>query len=403
MQQLIKQQNEQQNNQPNELLIVELQNKLHKMSMQLAKVQHQQQHLLTIVSLTAQHNHHHGNIINKNVRRHLQLKKFKTYKSTIIINVVTIQTFFRKVQQMRQYRNIRSIFVRLQYLAVLRFKKKVRALKTIQRFLRWCLNLSRSQVKDKCKHHYRKRIKCLSEYNNIVDNYKCPILLDLPKSPVFCVKDGRIYDKESIFEWLKQNNTSPFTREKIFYTDFFEMFTKRTNFQSNDSYIQVDNKATWCFRPTVNKQSPLINFNTIQFHMEINDDLQLLFCHTACVDHLYHVITFNISIGYNKHYTCKIDKYKLLFGCNYNEQFVCSFEIMRRGLPFHKVGSWADFHPSKITNYSQKSTRKIRLLTIRQNASIKVDMTITPDEYDWGKTFLEDYQFDNSNCIVDER
>lgn len=46
------------------------------------------------------------------------------------------------------------------------------------------------------------------------DIFMCPILQDVPIVPV-TASDGHMYDYDSIRAWMKQNDTSPMTKEKI--------------------------------------------------------------------------------------------------------------------------------------------------------------------------------------------
>jgi hypothetical protein len=46
------------------------------------------------------------------------------------------------------------------------------------------------------------------------DIFMCPILQDVPVVPV-TASDGHMYDYDSIKAWMKQNDTSPMTKEKI--------------------------------------------------------------------------------------------------------------------------------------------------------------------------------------------
>jgi hypothetical protein len=50
--------------------------------------------------------------------------------------------------------------------------------------------------------------------DNAMEHILCPISQEIPIDPVFA-KDGVVYERKSIENWFKNNNTSPFTRKKI--------------------------------------------------------------------------------------------------------------------------------------------------------------------------------------------
>jgi inorganic triphosphatase YgiF len=58
----------------------------------------------------------------------------------------------------------------------------------------------------------------LLEIDPFVDRIKellyCPLSLGLIKDPVI-LSDGITYEKQSILQWLRQSNKSPFTREQL--------------------------------------------------------------------------------------------------------------------------------------------------------------------------------------------
>lgn len=43
----------------------------------------------------------------------------------------------------------------------------------------------------------------------------CPLTLDKFKHPYYCEVDHRVYEKKAIFEWVKNNGTSPITRQTV--------------------------------------------------------------------------------------------------------------------------------------------------------------------------------------------
>lgn len=48
-----------------------------------------------------------------------------------------------------------------------------------------------------------------------IEDYKCPITLEIINDPVVCTLDGHAYEKTAIEEWFKHNRKSPLSRDEI--------------------------------------------------------------------------------------------------------------------------------------------------------------------------------------------
>ena len=53
---------------------------------------------------------------------------------------------------------------------------------------------------------------------------ECPITMEIPKDPILCLIDGRIYEKDALKKALDTKYESPMTREKIQRSDSFILF-----------------------------------------------------------------------------------------------------------------------------------------------------------------------------------
>lgn len=53
--------------------------------------------------------------------------------------------------------------------------------------------------------------------DSILEVITCPITQEIMTEPMLCSVDGKTYDKKAIERWLRDNKTSPFTREPVSY------------------------------------------------------------------------------------------------------------------------------------------------------------------------------------------
>ncbi|KAL9649337.1 hypothetical protein ABK040_014639 [Willaertia magna] len=90
--------------------------------------------------------------------------------------------------------------------------------------------------------------KQIEEWKNKLNEFNCPIAQQLMTDPVI-IESGHTFDRSSIEEWLKHNNTCPITRIELKYKTLTPVYAFKTTIkESTEKFIKkvIKNVKLWC-------------------------------------------------------------------------------------------------------------------------------------------------------------
>jgi ankyrin repeat protein len=120
-----------------------------------------------------------------------------------------------------------------------------------------------------------------------IDSLKCPITRQIYNEPVVC-SDGFIYEKEALKLWIKNNDTSPITREYIKNKEYYTLFEKKQQVKEyllkypeeiSEQYLIKEDTIEDIINYKNNYEEILINKDLIGLTIDLNKilDWKLLF------------------------------------------------------------------------------------------------------------------------------
>ena len=155
-----------------------------------------------IDQLVKQNRDYYVTLITKVVRKYLQEYKYCRIKNYLVKVQSIIRMFLCRRRILREKHQI---------ICAIRIQRcfRNRTLDYQFRYFKNCINQKNNKLQELMQENYELKEK-ISKSSLI-----CPITHEIPIEPVFCTKDGKIYEKSAILFWLKNNNTSPYNRKII--------------------------------------------------------------------------------------------------------------------------------------------------------------------------------------------
>ncbi len=103
---------------------------------------------------------------------------------------------------------------------------------------------------------------------NIPEEFRCPISLDLMKEPVIAA-DGHSYDKTQINRWFQTNNTSPKTRDALLCKNLFPNLELRNRI--NDWLVENGKDPLLPYDPNPSNNIQRTNISIENMRSNVND------------------------------------------------------------------------------------------------------------------------------------
>ena len=94
----------------------------------------------------------------------------------------------------------------------------------------------------------------------------CPITLEPPENPVFCVADGRIYEADAIMAWFTYHSTSPSTGAEVNTKTVIKSFPHIESFE-HDKFKEPEYNGR-------NKYKVIIDKHTLELRSIFEKELQ---------------------------------------------------------------------------------------------------------------------------------